>query len=142
MDRHDAPGVTPEELADLHMRDLEVEERHRVRYHTYWFDPTNGSVFCLAEGPTKQALEAVHQEAHGQLAGTIVDLDPNVPLNKLLGAQPEYPAGTPYAAPAMRAIVFTRPLWLGRADIPARRRRASCAVTSSQRDRSGGPQCP
>jgi len=107
MDRHDAPGVTPEELADLHMRDVEVQERHRVRYHTYWFDPANGSVFCLAEGPTKQALEAVHQEAHGQLAGTIVELDPNVPLNKLLGAQPEYPPGTPYAAPAMRAIVFT-----------------------------------
>jgi len=107
MDRHDAPGVTPEELADLHMRDVEVQERHRVRYHTYWFDPANGSVFCLAEGPTKQALEAVHQEAHGQLAGTIVELDPNVPLNNFLGAQPEYPAGTPYAAPAMRAIVFT-----------------------------------
>jgi len=107
MDRHDAPGVTPEDLADLHMRDVEVQERHRVRYHTYWFDPANGSVFCLAEGPTKQALEAVHEEAHGQLAGTIIELDPNVPLNNFLGAQPQYPAGTPYAAPAMRAIVFT-----------------------------------
>src|SRR5205814_4469692 len=73
MDRHDAPGVTPEELADLHMRDVEVQERHRVRYHTYWFDPANGSVFCLAEGPTRQALEAVHEEAHGQLAGTIIE---------------------------------------------------------------------
>jgi class 3 adenylate cyclase len=107
MDRHDAPGISPEELADLHTRDVEVQERHRVRYHTYWFDPTNGSVFCLAEGPTKQALEAVHQEAHGQLASTIVELDPTVPLNKLLGALPEYAPGTPYAAPAMRAILFT-----------------------------------
>jgi class 3 adenylate cyclase len=107
MDRHDAPGITPEELADLHTRDIEVQERHRVRYHTYWFDPANGSVFCLAEGPTKEALEAVHQEAHGQLASTIVELDPNVPLNKLLGAMPEYPPGTPYNAPAMRAILFT-----------------------------------
>jgi class 3 adenylate cyclase len=107
MDRHDAPGITPEALADLHTRDIEVQERHRVRYHTYWFDPANGSVFCLAEGPTKQALEAVHQEAHGQLASTIVELDPNVPLNNLLGALPEFPPGTPYEAPAMRAILFT-----------------------------------
>jgi class 3 adenylate cyclase len=107
MDRHDAPGVTPEELADLHMRDVEVQARHHVRYHTYWFDPSNGSVFCLAEGPTKEALVAAHQEAHGQLAGTILELDPNVPLNTLLGRQPEFPVGTPYEAPAMRAILFT-----------------------------------
>jgi class 3 adenylate cyclase len=107
MDRHDAPGITPEELADLHTRDVEVQERHRVRYHTYWFDPSNGSVFCLAEGPTKKAVEAVHQDAHGQLASTIVELDPNVPLNNLLGALPEFPPGTPYEAPAMRAILFT-----------------------------------
>ena len=107
MDRHDAPGVSPEELADLHNRDMDVQERHRVRYHTYWFDPSNGSVFCLAEGPSKQALEAVHQEAHGQLASTIIELDPNVPLNKFLGAPPEFAPGTPYEAPAMRAILFT-----------------------------------
>ncbi|HEV8205074.1 MAG TPA: nickel-binding protein [Acidimicrobiia bacterium] len=107
MDRHDAPGISPEELAELHTRDIAVQERHRVRYHTYWFDPANGSVFCLAEGPTQQAIEAVHQEAHGQLASTIVELDPNVPLNTIMGARPDYPPGTPYAAPAMRAILFT-----------------------------------
>jgi hypothetical protein len=78
-----------------------------VRYYSYWFDPDNGSVFCLAEGPSKHALEAVHREAHGQLAGTIIELDPTVPLNKMFGVLPEYPPGTPYAAPAVRAIVFT-----------------------------------
>jgi class 3 adenylate cyclase len=107
MDRHDAPGITPEELADAHTRDVDVQEKRGVRYHTYWFDPANGSVFCLAEGPSKQALEAVHQEAHGLRAGTILELNPNVPLNELLGPRPEFPLGTPYAAPAMRAIVFT-----------------------------------
>jgi class 3 adenylate cyclase len=107
MDRHDAPGVTPEEIADAHTRDVEIQAKHRVHYHTYWFDPANGSVFCLAEGPSKQALEAVHQEAHGLLAEKILELDPNVPLNELFGTRPEFPLGTPYAAPAMRAIVFT-----------------------------------
>lgn len=107
MDRHDLPGITPEELADAHTRDVEVQEKYGVRYHTYWFDPGNGSVFCLAEGPSKQALEDVHREAHAQLAGTIVELNPNVPLNAFFGAMPEYQTGTPYEAPAMRAIVFT-----------------------------------
>jgi class 3 adenylate cyclase len=107
LDRHDAPGITPEEVADAHNRDVEVQEKYGVRYHTYWFDQANGSVFCLAEGPSERALEAVHEEAHGQLAGTILHLDPNVPLNALLGALPQYPVGTPYEAPAMRAIVFT-----------------------------------
>jgi class 3 adenylate cyclase len=107
MDRHDLPGVTPEELADAHNRDVEVQERYGVRYHTYWFDPSNGSVFCLAEGPSKQALEDAHREAHAQLASTILELDPTVPLNALLGALPQYPPGTPYEAPAIRAIVFT-----------------------------------
>lgn len=107
MDRHDLPDVTPEELAAAHMRDVEVEQRYGVRYHTYWFDPSNGSVFCLAEGPSKRTVEDVHREAHGQLASTIVELDPNLPLNEFMGTLPGYPPGTPYAAPAMRAIVFT-----------------------------------
>jgi class 3 adenylate cyclase len=107
MDRHDLPGITPEELADAHMRDVEVQERHGVRYHTYWFDPSNGSVFCLAEGPSKEAIETVHEQAHGQLASAILELDPTTPLNTMLGTLPTYPPGTPYEAPAMRAIVFT-----------------------------------
>lgn len=107
MDRHDAPGITPEEIAEAHYQDVEVQDKYGVRYHTYWFDPTNGSVFCLAEGPSKHALEAVHREAHGQLAGTIIELDPTRPLNRMLGVLPEYPPGTAYTAPAFRAIVFT-----------------------------------
>ena len=73
MDRHDLPGVTPEELADAHMRDVEVQERHGVRYHTYWFDPSNGSVFCLAEGPSKQAVETVHKQAPPAVAFAAID---------------------------------------------------------------------
>ena len=42
---HDVRGVTPEKIADAHNRDVEIQEKHGVRYHTYWFDPANGSVF-------------------------------------------------------------------------------------------------
>jgi class 3 adenylate cyclase len=107
IDRHDAPGLTPEEVAEAHYADAAVQERYGVRYHTYWFDPANGSVFCLAEGPSREAVEAVHQEAHGRLASIVVEMDPNAPLNAFFGELPLYPPGTPYTAPAMRAIVFT-----------------------------------
>src|SRR5207249_8708711 len=96
IDRHDAPGVSPQELADAHMLDVAAQDAHGVRYHTYWFDPDNGSVFCLAEGPSRDAVEAVHQDAHGLLASTVLELDPTAPLNAFFGALPTYPVGTAY----------------------------------------------
>jgi hypothetical protein len=64
IDRHDVPGASPEQVATAHLLDLEVQDKHGVRYHTYWFDPEKGSVFCLAEGPNKQAVIAVHEESN------------------------------------------------------------------------------
>jgi hypothetical protein len=107
LDRHDLPGISPEELAAAHYLDVEAQDAHDVRYHTYWFDPDDGSVFCLAEGPSKEAIEAVHQEAHGELASSIIELDLNAPLNAFFGTLPNHPPGTAYTAPGMRAIVFT-----------------------------------
>ena len=107
LDRHDAPGVSPEDLAEAHRADLSVQDRHGVNYLTYWFDPDNGSVFCLAEGPSREAVEKVHEEAHGLTASTVLELDPTLPLNALFGALPKHAVGTPYTAPAMRAILFT-----------------------------------
>lgn len=107
LDRHDVVGITAQQLADAHTQDLEAQEKHGVHYHTYWFDEERGSVFCLAEGPSKEALQAVHGEAHGQLASWILELDQNVPLNTYLGSLPSHPAGEPYTESAMRVIVFT-----------------------------------
>src|SRR5262249_39886626 len=107
LDRHDAPGATPVDLAEAHRRDAAIQGEYGVEYHTYWFDPANGSVFCLASGPSREAIEAVHRDAHGLLASTIVELDPTAPLNAFFGAIPEHPVGTAYTAAAMRAIVFT-----------------------------------
>jgi class 3 adenylate cyclase len=107
LDRHDAPGVSPEDVADAHNRDVEIQAKYGVHYHTYWFDPDEGTVFCLVEGPSKQAVEDVHREAHGLLASTIVEVGSTTPLNELMGSLPAHPVGTPYVATAIRAIVFT-----------------------------------
>ena len=107
IDRHDAPAVTPEEIANAHRLDVAIQDKHGVHYHTYWFEPENGSVFCLAEGPSKRAVENVHRESHGLLASTILELDEFTPLNDFFGSLPNHPVGAVYSEPAMRAIVFT-----------------------------------
>lgn len=106
LDRHDVPGATAEDLAAAHAADVGVQQNHDVRYLTYWFDPVACSVFCLAEGPSRQAVEDVHREAHGLLATTILEVEPG-PISAFLGAFPVQPVGTAYVASAVRAVLFT-----------------------------------
>jgi len=86
--------------------DLNVQDGHGVRYVTYWFDDTRGKVFCLAEGPDRAALEAVHREAHGLLADDIIEVGDG-PINAFLGPILQHPPGEAYVDPAVRAILFT-----------------------------------
>jgi hypothetical protein len=55
-------------------QDLETQEEYGVKYHRYWFNEETGEVFCLAEAPNKDAVEAVHREAHGLMADEIVEV--------------------------------------------------------------------
>lgn len=71
---HKMAGVTPEALAEAHRRDLEVQSKYGVRYLKYWYDLTTERVFCLVEGPNKEAVEAVHREAHGNIADEIIEV--------------------------------------------------------------------
>lgn len=106
LDRHDVPGVSPEDLAAAHVQDLEIQDRHDVKYVSYWFDPTAGSVFCLAEGPSKEAVNAVHRDSHGLEASAILEVDMRS-MQTLMGPPPVHPPGDAYVAPGVRAILFT-----------------------------------
>ena len=102
LDRHEGVDATPEEVAQAHTMDLAVESKYGVHYHTYWFDTDKRTIFCLAEGATKEAIDLVHKEAHGLSASTIIEIDPNVPLNQLFGSIVIHPAGTPAAESAVQ----------------------------------------
>ncbi len=106
MDRHDVPGASAEDLAAAHAADVGVQQNHGVRYLTYWFDQDAGAVFCLAEGPSKQAVEDVHREAHGLLATTIIEVEPG-PVQAFFGTIPTHPVGDAYVDSAVRAVLFT-----------------------------------
>jgi class 3 adenylate cyclase len=106
MDRHDLPGATPEEVAQAHVQDVEVEANYGVRYVTYWHEPEDGYVFCLADGPDREAVEAVHRDAHGLIANKIIEVDPSL-VRQFLGRIHEPVVGKPFVETAFRAIVFT-----------------------------------
>ena len=67
-------GLTAEAVAGAHQKDLEVQERHGVKYLKYWYDLSTGRAFCLIEAPNREAAEAVHREAHGLVADEIIEV--------------------------------------------------------------------
>ena len=56
-------GLDQQTLAAAHQRDLELETSEGVRFLHAWGDPTTGKVFCLSEGPSKEAVSRVHERA-------------------------------------------------------------------------------
>jgi class 3 adenylate cyclase len=106
MDRHDVPGISAEEVARAHTQDLLVQDKHGVRFLTYWCDEDRGAVFCLAEGPNAEAMEQVHRESHGLVPHTILEVDPRS-VSSFLGSIVDPEPGTPWTASAFRTIMFT-----------------------------------
>jgi hypothetical protein len=56
-------GVTRQQLLEAHGRDLEIEADEGVHFERAWLDPESGKVFCLAIGPTKEAVLRIHERA-------------------------------------------------------------------------------
>jgi Protein of unknown function (DUF4242) len=75
LDTHNkVPGLTAEAVTQAHAADLACQDRHGVSYVRYWYDEATGKVFCLVEAPNPEAAIAVHREAHGLLADSIVQV--------------------------------------------------------------------
>lgn len=64
MDVHDGFfGVTAEQLQAAHDADLAIENDEGVHFERAWLDPKEGKVFCLATGPSKEAVMKIHERA-------------------------------------------------------------------------------
>ena len=105
MDRHDLPGMTAEQVAQAHVMDLGPSARYGVRFLTYWFDAATGSVFCLADAPSPEAMQAVHRESHGLIANEIIVVSEDSVL-KFLGSIREPADHTQISSP-FRTVLFT-----------------------------------
>jgi peptidyl-tRNA hydrolase len=71
-------GLTAEAVAHAHEADLKTQDKYDVKYLRYWYDETNGKVFCLVEAPNKDAAIAVHREAHGLVADELTEVKEGV----------------------------------------------------------------
>ena len=64
MDVHDGFfGVTAEQLRAAHDADLAIEHEEDVHFERAWLDPAAGKVFCLATGPSREAVMRIHERA-------------------------------------------------------------------------------
>ncbi|WP_262296672.1 nickel-binding protein [Microvirga sesbaniae] len=109
LDRHDLKGLTAVDIAEAHRKDLDVQGRYGVRFLTYWFDETRGTAFCLIDAPDIETAARVHDEAHGNIARDVIEVDLSA-VEAFLGriSDPQ-PAGASRAEidPALRTIMFT-----------------------------------
>jgi hypothetical protein len=74
MDIHKNVRAPAKDIAEAHRKDLEVQNKHGVRYLNYWYNEEEGRIFCLSEAPSKEAAQAVHREAHGLVADEIIEV--------------------------------------------------------------------
>jgi hypothetical protein len=60
---HGMEGITPEALLAAHQADLDIQGEEGMNFKQAWGDPSTGVVFCLSEGPSKEAVMKVHERA-------------------------------------------------------------------------------
>lgn len=115
MDLHIAPGVTATQLAEAHIKDVEMQEKYCCKAMTYWFDEDKGKVFCLIEAPDKESVKQLHAKAHGLIPHEIIEVNTDI-VNAFLGRihDPENAILRPdsnikvFNDPAFRIILVTK----------------------------------
>lgn len=107
MDRHDGlEGVTPEQLALAHAQDVTLQSKYGVRFITYFLDDGPGTGFCLAESPTRQAMEECHREAHGNVPSRIIEVS-WATVQHFLGRITEPLPGEVWQASSVRTLLVS-----------------------------------
>ncbi len=68
-------GVTLDDVAEAHRKDVVTQKDRGVDYKQYWVDEKAGRIFCLVEAPTSEDAAEVHREAHGLVADEIYEVE-------------------------------------------------------------------
>jgi Protein of unknown function (DUF4242) len=64
MDVHEGfVGVTQEQFEAAHALDLAIQAEEGVSFDHAWLDPVSGKAFCVATGPSREAVARVHERA-------------------------------------------------------------------------------
>lgn len=112
LDLHIIPGVTPTQVAEAHVKDVEIQERYCCKTMTYWMDEDKGCVFCLIEAPDQDSVVSLHRKAHGLVPHEIIQVNTDV-VKAFLGriVDPENAVPQPetnlkvFSDPAFRVVL-------------------------------------
>ena len=64
MDVHEGfVGVTQAQFDEAHRQDLLIQAQEGVSFDHAWLDPISGKAFCIATGPSLEAVKRVHERA-------------------------------------------------------------------------------
>ncbi|MEU3774169.1 SCO4226 family nickel-binding protein [Streptomyces sp. NPDC032472] len=58
---HGMKGITQEQLMAAHKADLAIEGDEKVHFEKAWADPASGTVYCLSEAPSAEAVMRIHE---------------------------------------------------------------------------------
>jgi hypothetical protein len=58
---HGMAGITAEQLKKAHQADLAIEKDEGVHFERAWADPASGTVYCLSEAPSADAVRRIHE---------------------------------------------------------------------------------
>ncbi|MEV0412746.1 SCO4226 family nickel-binding protein [Streptomyces sp. NPDC050448] len=58
---HGMKGITEAELQAAHKADLAIESEEKVHFERAWADPSSGTVYCLSEAPSADAVLRIHE---------------------------------------------------------------------------------
>jgi class 3 adenylate cyclase len=110
LDRHDLTGLTAADVAEAHRKDLSLQDAYGVRFLTYWFDEPRGAAFCLVDAPSIETAMQVHHEAHGAVAGHVIEVELSAVeafLGRIADPRPAAHNHRPAFDGAFRAVLFT-----------------------------------
>src|SRR6202040_757690 len=64
LDSHILPeGITADDVAEIHAKDLAIQASHGVQMVKYWYDAARGRVFCLVAAPRREEARPVHRDS-------------------------------------------------------------------------------
>ncbi|MFJ8077867.1 SCO4226 family nickel-binding protein [Streptomyces sp. NPDC096176] len=56
-------GITSEQLMEAHRADAAIESEEGVHFKQAWADPDTGTVYCLSEAPSADAVQRIHERS-------------------------------------------------------------------------------
>lgn len=114
MDVHILPGVKARDVAEAHTKDLFVQHEHHCKCMTYWIDEVRENVFCLIDAPSKEAVIAMHDKAHGLIPNKIIEVNSSL-VESFLGriydpeeAEISRDGLNVFSEPSFRVLVVTK----------------------------------